>query len=109
MARLIEKLTPLWVSKVKKRGYYGDGGGLWLQVSISGSKSWIFRFTINRKQREMGLGAVHTVSLSEARIKSRDLRLMLQEGVDPIDKREETKQAEALARARTMTFDQCAK
>jgi hypothetical protein len=38
MARLIEKLTPLWVSKVKKRGYYGDGGGLWLQVSISGSK-----------------------------------------------------------------------
>ena len=109
MARLIEKLTPLWVSKVKKPGYYGDGGGLWLQVSMSSSKSWIFRYTINRKPREMGLGAVHTVSLSEARIKSRDLRLMLQEGVDPIDKREETKQAEALARARTMTFDQCAK
>ena len=109
MARLIEKLTPLWVSKVKKPGYYGDGGGLWLQVSISGSKSWIFRFTINRKQREMGLGAVHTVSLSEARIKSRDLRLMLQEGIDPIDNREEAKQAKALASARMMTFDQCAK
>ena len=109
MARLIDKLTPLWVSKVKKPGYYGDGGCLWLQVSISGSKSWIFRFTINRKQREMGLGAVHTVSLSEARVKSRDLRLMLQEGIDPLDNREETKQAEALARARTMTFDQCAK
>ena len=109
MARLIEKLTPLWVSKVKKPGYYSDGGNLWLQVSSSGSKSWIFRFTINRKQREMGLGAVHTVSLSEARIKSRDLRSMLQEGVDPLANREETKQAEALARARTMTFDQCAK
>ena len=109
MARLIEKLTPLWVSKVKKPGYYSDGGNLWLQVSSSGSKSWIFRFTINRKQREMGLGAVHTVSLSEARIKSRDLRSMLQEGLDPLANREETKQAEALARARTMTFDQCAK
>ena len=109
MARLIDKLTPLWVSKVKKPGYYGDGGCLWLQVSISGSKSWIFRFTINRKQREMGLGALNTVSLSEARAKSRDLRSMLQEGVDPLANREETKQAEALAKARTMTFDQCAK
>jgi len=109
MARLIDKLTPLWVSKVKKPGYYGDGGGLWLQVSISGSKSWIFRFTINRRQREMGLGAVHTVSLAEARTKSRDFRLMLQEGIDPLNNREETKQAEALTRARTMTFDQCAK
>ena len=109
MARLIEKLTPLWVSKVKKPGYYGDGGGLWLQVSISGSKSWIFRFTINRNQREMGLGALHTVSLSDARIKSRDLRLILQEGVDPIFQREEAKQAAALASARMMTFDQCAK
>jgi integrase len=98
----------LWVSKVKKPGYFGDGGGLWLQVSNSGSKSWIFRFTINRKQREMGLGAVHTVSLSEARIKSRNLRLLLQEGIDPIDNREEAKQAKALESARTMTFDQCA-
>ena len=109
MARLIDKLKPLEVSKTKKPGYHGDGGGLWLQVSSSGSKSWIFRFTLNRKQREMGLGAVHTVSLAEARVRAREYRLMLQEGLDPLEKREEIKRTDALARARMMTFDQCAK
>jgi integrase len=108
MARLIDKLKPLEVSKIKIPGYHGDGGGLWLQVSSSGSKSWIFRFTLNRKQREMGLGAVHTVSLAEARLKAREHRLMLQGGKDPLENREELKRADALARAKMMTFDQCA-
>ena len=58
MARLIEKLTHLGISKLKQRGYYGDGAGLWLQVSASGSKSWIFRYTIAGRQREMGPGAL---------------------------------------------------
>ena len=80
MARLIEKLTPLLVSKITKPGYYGDGGNLWLQVSKSGSKSWIFRFTLRGNQREMGLGAAHTLGLGEARIKAREYRLMLLEG-----------------------------
>lgn len=109
MTRLIEKLSPLKVNKTKKEGYHGDGGGLWLQVSKSGSKSWIFRFTLNRRQREMGLGAVHTVSLAEARIKAREYRQMLQEGIDPLEMREEKKRTDALAMARMMTFDQCAK
>ena len=58
MARLIEKLTHLGISKLKQPGYYGDGAGLWLQVSASGSKSWIFRYTIAGRQREMGIGAL---------------------------------------------------
>ena len=56
MARLTDKLTALAVSKATKPGYFGDGNGLWLQVSKTGSKSWIFRFTLNTIQREMGLG-----------------------------------------------------
>ena len=39
----LNKLSALAVSKLRKPGYYGDGGGLWLQVAKSGSKSWIFR------------------------------------------------------------------
>lgn len=109
MARLIEKLSPFKIKNTVTPGYYGDGGGLWLQVSSSGSKSWIFRFTLNKKQREMGIGAVHTVSLADARAKARELRLMLQDGIDPLEKREEIKRTDALARARMMTFDQCAK
>jgi integrase len=109
MARLIEKLTPLAVTKTRKAGYYGDGAGLWLQVSASGSKSWIFRFTLNKKQREMGLGAVHTVTLPEARAKAKGCRLLLLDGKDPLEARRVTKMADAMERAKMMTFDQCAK
>lgn len=108
MARLVDKLTPLGVSKATKPGYYGDGGGLWLQVSPSGSKSWIFRFTLSKKQREMGLGPVHTVSLAEARAKAKECRLILLEGKDPLETRKASMLAEVLERAKMMTFDQCA-
>jgi len=108
MARLVEKLTPLAVSKQTKPGYFGDGAGLWLQVSPSGSKSWIFRFTLAGKQREMGLGAVHTVNLTEARAKAKECRQVLLDGKDPLDARRSIKQAEAMERAKAMAFDQCA-
>lgn len=108
MARLVEKLTPLAVSKASKPGYFGDGAGLWLQVSKSGSKSWIFRFTLAGKQREMGLGAVHTVTLPEARAKAKECRLLLLDGKDPLDTRKATVLVQALERAKMMTFDQCA-
>jgi hypothetical protein len=72
MGRAIGKMTALAVDKAKKRGYYGDGGGLFLQVSASGSKSWVFRFKEAGKLREMGLGAIHTIGLAEARDKARN-------------------------------------
>ena len=50
MARIVDKLNPLLVAKTIKPGYYSDGNGLYLQVSVTGSKSWIFRFTITGKQ-----------------------------------------------------------
>lgn len=108
MARTVEKLTALGVSKAKTAGYFGDGAGLYLQVSKSGTKSWIFRYTFARKQREMGLGALHTVTLAEARGKARELRALLLTGKDPLEVRASDKLLDALDRAREMTFNQCA-
>ncbi|WP_353056199.1 Arm DNA-binding domain-containing protein [Janthinobacterium sp. JC611] len=108
MARTVEKLTALAVSKAKTPGYFGDGAGLYLQVSKTGTKSWIFRYTRERKQREMGLGAVHTVTLAEARGKARDCRALLLEGKDPLETRAADKLTDALDRARAITFNQCA-
>ncbi len=108
LPRLIEKLTPLGVSRTKRPGYFGDGAGLWLQVSPVGTKSWIFRFTLRGKQREMGLGPLHTVSLSEARAKAKSCRQQLLDGHDPLDVRQAARQAAALEQVRAMTFDQCA-
>ena len=43
-----------------KPGMHGDGGGLWLQVTPNG-RIWIFRYTLNGRAREMGLGSLRTV------------------------------------------------
>ena len=69
MGKQIEKLSALAVSKAKKKGYYADGNNLYLQVVDSGAKTWIFRYMLNGKSREMGLGAAHAISLAEAREK----------------------------------------
>lgn len=109
MTRTVEKLSALAVSRAKEPGYYGDGAGLYLQVSKSLTKSWIFRFTFSGKQREMGLGALHTITLAEAREKAKACRSMLIDSIDPLEARNATKLANALERAKAMTFDDCAK
>jgi len=108
MARLVKKLTAKAVEAKKEPGYYGDGAGLYLQVSRSGSKSWLFRFMLNGKAREMGLGSVLAVSLEEARAKARDCRSLLDQKIDPIEARDAADRAKAFEKAREQTFDQCA-
>lgn len=108
MAVVTEKLSALGVRQLSKPGYYGDGAGLWLQVSKTGTKSWIFRYTVSGKQREMGLGPLHTVSLADARARAKDCRLLLLDGKDPIDERRTVKNAQTLARAKRITFEECA-
>jgi len=53
-----------------------DGNGLRLQVTPTGSKSWIYKFRMNGKKQTIGLGGYPAVSLAEARIK-RDEALAL--------------------------------
>lgn len=108
MARGIQRLSALQAERAKKAGYYADGGGLYLQVTVSGAKSWLFRFMLNGRAREMGLGPLHTVSLAEARIKSADCRKQLLEGIDPIEARKAARNAAQLAAAKSITFEQCA-
>jgi integrase len=108
MARTVERLTAAAVSRAKTPGYYADGAGLYLQVSGSLTKSWIFRYSRARKEREMGLGALHTVSLAEAREAARTCRSILQAGGDPLEKRKAEQLVGQLERAKAITFDDCA-
>jgi integrase len=108
MARKIERLTALSVSRAKKRGYLADGGGLYLQVSPSGAKSWVFRYRDGGRLREMGLGAVHTVSLADARERARDCRNLRLNDADPIADRQAGRLKAKLDAACAMTFKQCA-
>ncbi len=58
MAQTINRLTARKVETVKTPGYLKDGGGLFLQVGETGSKSWIFEFRFAGRRREMGLGFI---------------------------------------------------
>ena len=67
MARTVGKLTALKVGRELPAGMHPDGAGLYLHVSASGAKSWIYRYSIRGKAREMGIGSLSAVSLAEAR------------------------------------------
>ncbi|MBB3221725.1 tyrosine-type recombinase/integrase [Pseudoduganella umbonata] len=108
MVARFKKLSALVVRNVDKPGHYGDGGGLWLQVSRSGSKSWVFRYDRAGSRHEMGLGAVHTVDLATARVQAQACRLQLQNGVDPLVERQQARAARMREIARQLSFDECA-
>ncbi|MDX9861252.1 MAG: Arm DNA-binding domain-containing protein, partial [Rhodospirillales bacterium] len=110
MARKKEKLTAVGVRNMSKPGLYGDGDGLYLQVTEAKAKTWIFRFMLAGRRRDMGLGPAgdRNVTLAEARDKAADARKLVRDGVDPIEARKSAKLAALAELAKAMTFKQCA-
>ncbi len=94
MAKEVNKLDALTVSKQTKQGRFADGNGLYLQVTPTGNKSWLFRYMREGKAREMGLGAISTLTL-------------LLDGKDPLDEREAKATAIKKAKAKSKTFSEC--
>lgn len=84
-----------------QEGKYEDGKGLRLVVSTSGAKKWVFRYTLNGKRHEMGLGSIPSVSLERARMLAQQARLMIAGGIDPIQTRK-------LSKITIPTFAHCA-
>jgi integrase len=107
MAR-IGKLSAVEVAKAKGPAVLHDGGGLYLRVSASGAKSWVFRFQLDGKRRDMGLGPYPDISLAEARGRATEHRKQRHEGIDPLDAKEAHRHAQRLAVAKGRTFRECA-
>jgi integrase len=110
MAR-VGKLSPLKVNAIKRQakpGYCGDGGGLYLAISKYGTATWVFRYRVNGRLREAGLGSLDTWSLAEARERARKFRQQRDDGLDPIEERRAARTKEKLEAAKAMTFRQCA-
>lgn len=106
--RAINKLTAAEVAKKMKPGRYGDGGGLWLQVSSYGSKAWVFRYMLDGKARHMGLGSIDTFSLKEARERARQSRQLIADGIDPLETKRAKRSSLKAEAAKRMTFAQAA-
>ena len=108
MARQFNKLSALDLRSKRKPGRYADGGGLYLQVSRSNTKAWIFRFKFDGRERQMGLGATHAVSLKQAREEATRCRKLVVDSIDPIEARNAEKTRRALEAAQAKTFKDCA-
>ena len=107
MARLTKRLTTRGAAKKRALGYHADGEGLYLQVTGAGARSWIFRYRLHGRLRDMGLGPLADVSLDQARQFAKHARELVRRGEDPIEHRNERRRERARAAAGTKTFDEC--
>lgn len=72
-------------SGVKGKDFH-DGGGLFLRVKTTGTKSWMFQWSCWKevgKRPKMGLGAYPLLSLAKARIRAQNCRVMVADQIDP--------------------------
>ena len=112
--RQLGRLTAKFVATTQRSGNWCDGGGLNLVVSATAAKCWVFRYSRGKnpngkpRQREMGLGSLHAVTLQEARKKAAEARSLLAEGKDPLEAKEAKERASVKAQARSISFSQAA-
>ena len=67
------------------KGKYHDGKGLYISITSPGTGKWSYRYRIDHKSREMGLGTFPEISIVDARQKAEDNRRLVLNKIDPID------------------------
>ena len=104
-------LTAKRIAKLNEPGRYRDPEtrGLYVQVSRTGTKSWLLRYELNKRERFLGLGSLDTFSLKEARERARSARQKIADGIDPVDARRAERAAKAAEVAKAMTFKEAAR
>lgn len=89
-----------WVRAGKPIVGKSDGGGLTFTLSTNGTASWVFRYRIGGKQRELTIGNYPTIGLKLARELATEARARVQQGLDVA--REKKEQRIALTTAGTV-------
>lgn len=87
MGRKQTELGALAVSKISRRGinFVGGVAGLGINVCATGGRSWILRYQIKGRRRDLGLGGYPDVTLAQAREAARAARAKIKLGIDPVD------------------------
>src|SRR5262245_9250871 len=104
MAKLVERLTSELIRKTTAPGYYADGAGLYLQVTPGGGKSWVYRYQLHGRPREMGLGPLSAYNLAAARQEAAEARRLKSRGIDPLDTKRAQEAAQQAAAVKLVTF-----
>jgi integrase len=110
MPKIARELSAIEVSRLKAPGLVSVGvvPGLHLQVSATGTRSWILRVKVGIKRRDMGLGQFPGVTLAQARDKARQARELIEQGHDPILERERAQSRLKAEQASAITFESAA-
>ena len=106
--RALNRLSPTKFAKLRETGRHCDGGGLHLQITDDGTRSWIFRFQLNGRTRDMGLGSAAIIGLADARNFAAQCRALVARKIDPIEERHRRARQAALDAAGALTFKECA-
>ncbi|MDH3668764.1 MAG: integrase arm-type DNA-binding domain-containing protein [Paracoccaceae bacterium] len=88
---IVNALTPARVRQEKRPGRIADGQGLYLHISETGGRWWVWRGTVHGKRRELGIGSARLIPLAEAREKARLWRRTARDGGDPEQERDRAK------------------
>lgn len=86
-------INKLRASDIKKLpdGRHSDGQGLYLFVKGS-ARSWVYRYKIGGKLKDVGLGSAYSIPLSAARGLAADLRQKVRSGEDIVTPKRATMQ-----------------
>lgn len=71
-----------------------DGGGLYLQISVSGGKLWRLKYCFGGTEKLLSFGAYPHISLSDARGRRDDAKKLIANGIDPGEEKKAQKAAQ---------------
>jgi integrase len=116
LRRALHRLSAQAIARAKAAGYLHDGGGLYLQITTAGARSWVYRFALDGRRRDMGLGAFSPVgskdpppvSFATARNLAAEKRALVAAGTDPIADRDAQRVRQRIEDARGVTWDKAA-
>ena len=83
MARLTNRLSARAVATNTTPGMHADGAGLYLNISLSRTKSWRLIYRFAGKRTELGLGTAAATTLAQARSKAAEAQMLVRDGIDP--------------------------
>jgi hypothetical protein len=110
MSRKAATMTARQAATMTRPGLHAAGGvpGLYLQITEGAGRSWVYRYQLAGKRRDMGIGPADAFGLAEARQRANEARKMMLDGIDPIEARRKTRMAARIDAATAMTFKNCA-
>jgi Arm DNA-binding domain len=104
----MKDLTAREVFAIRKPGKHRVSRQLYLQLTETDARSWLFRYERNGVAHWHGLGSCDLVTLAEARDAAIECRKLLRSGLDPIEEKK-TAKANLIARqTATITFHEAA-